>query len=182
MSKYIWVLFSLRYKLFFKKFSLPSYIAKPMYLKGCSNISVSRMVRIFPHARIECIGKSSMLNISENISIGPNVNITCAGEILIEKGVTISSNVFLTDMDHEYKKIDMPIMEQGNIVSKTVIGENSFIGTGAVILAGTSLGRQCIVAANAVVRGKFDNYSVIAGNPARVIKKYCTVRKEWYKI
>lgn len=150
-----------------------------MYLKGCSNMSINKRVRVFPHARIECIGKNSVLEIGENTSIGPNVNITCAGEILIEKGVTISSNVFLTDMDHEYKNIDVPIMEQGNIVNTIVIGENSFIGTGAVILAGTKLGRQCVIGANSVVRGKFNDYTVIAGNPARIIKRYCKSRNEW---
>jgi acetyltransferase-like isoleucine patch superfamily enzyme len=52
------------------------------------------------------------------------------------------------------------------------LGENCFIGAGAKLLAGTVLGRQCIVGANAVARGHFDDYSVITGIPGRVVSAY----------
>lgn len=48
------------------------------------------------------------------------------------------------------------------------------------ILAGTIIGKNCVVGANSVVKGKFDNYCVIAGNPARVIKKFDGER--WIKV
>ena len=52
-----------------------------------------------------------------------------------------------------------------------VIGKNCFIGCNSIILKGTILGDGCVIGAGAVVSGKFESNSVIAGNPARVIKK-----------
>ncbi len=51
------------------------------------------------------------------------------------------------------------------------IGNNCFIGCNSIILKGTELGNNCVVGAGAVVAGKFEDNSVIAGNPARVIRK-----------
>lgn len=51
------------------------------------------------------------------------------------------------------------------------IGKNCFIGCNSIILKGTVLGDGCVVGAGAVVAGKFEDNCVIAGNPARVIKR-----------
>lgn len=181
VKKIIWLLFSLKNKLFFGKFGFPSYIARPIYIRNQRNIYIGDKVRVYPLSRIECNNKKSKLVICDDVSIGPFINITCSNNIIINEGVTISSNVFITDMDHTYTKIDMPIMQQNNKLSKTVIGQNSFIGTGVVLLAGTRLGKQCIVGANSVVRGDFPDYVVISGNPAKIIKYYCNKEKKWKK-
>ena len=57
-----------------------------------------------------------------------------------------------------------------------------FIGYGAAIQAGTILGRHCIVGTNAVVRGIYDDYSVIVGVPARVVKKYNKNNNKWDRV
>ena len=51
------------------------------------------------------------------------------------------------------------------------IGKNCFIGCNSIILKGTVLGDGCVVGAGAVVAGKYGDNSVIAGNPARVVKR-----------
>ena len=73
-------------------------------------------------------------------------------------------------------------MEQKRIVKTTSVGKNCFIGFGACIQAGTVLGKQCIVGANSVVRGHYSDYSVIAGVPARVIKRYNAETQKWEKV
>ena len=73
-------------------------------------------------------------------------------------------------------------MNQGMLEKETLIGENCFIGYGAVIMPGTKLGKQCIVGANAVVCGDFPDYCVIAGVPAKIVKKYNEKLNEWIKV
>jgi acetyltransferase-like isoleucine patch superfamily enzyme len=120
--------------------------------------------------------------IEEDVSIGQNFHITSAKELLrIGTRTTISGNVFITNIDHDYRAIDRHILEQEYIIKTTSIGENCFIGYGASIQAGTILGKQCVVGTNAVVRGIFPDYCVLAGVPARIIKKYNLASCRWEK-
>lgn len=89
--------------------------------------------------------------------------------------------MFITNIDHEYRNVDKHIMDQPMSYKETIIGENCFIGFGASIQAGTVLGKQCIVGTNAVVRGTFPDYSVIAGILAKVVKHYDEETEEWTK-
>ena len=72
-------------------------------------------------------------------------------------------------------------MDQKVIIKRTFIGENCFIGTGAVINSGTILGKQCIVGAHAVLSGLYPDYCVIVGAPGRIVKRYDENTKEWKK-
>lgn len=177
--KIFWIIRGLLYKPFFGKFSFPSYIGKPIYIKNFKKIFIGKQVRIFPNSRIECIGKDAKIIIHDNVSIGPNLHLTARSTLEISKNCTISSNVLITDDQHTYLEIGIHIMNQKSIIKKTFIGENCFIGAGAVINAGTILGKQCIVGANAVVSGLYPDYCVIVGAPGRIVKKYDTNTKEW---
>lgn len=179
--KILWILRGLLYKPFLGKFGLPSYIGRPVFIKNFRRIFIGKKVRIFPGARIEVTDKKSSITFEDNISVGQNLHITSATNLIIGKNTTIAENVFITSIEHEYQQINTHIMEQRNIVSDTIIGENCFIGYGAVIQAGTILGKQCIVGANAVVRGHFPDYCVIVGVPARIVKRYDTENKVWRK-
>ena len=140
--KILWILRGLLYKPFLGKFGLPSYIGKPIFIKNFKRIFIGKKVRIFPGARIEVIDKKSSITFEDNISVGQNLHITSATNLIIGKNTTIAENVFITSIEHEYQQINTHIMEQRNIVSDTIIGENCFIGYGAVIKAGTILGKK----------------------------------------
>jgi acetyltransferase-like isoleucine patch superfamily enzyme len=181
MYRASWVIRAILYKFFFRSLAFPSYLGKPVFLKGTKNIVIKRRVRIFPGLRMEVHNSGDIL-IEENVGIGQNVHITCSNiNLTISKGVTILANSFITNIDHSYQNIDMPILEQPIMVSRTFIGENCFIGIGVAIQAGTVLGKQCIVGANAVVRGTYPDYCVIAGAPAKIIKRYNFQTKIWEK-
>lgn len=180
--KFFWILRGILYSFFFKKFNMPSYIGKPTFIYGWRKIIVGKRVRIFPNVRLEVHGKNSLLTIDDNVAIGQNVHITTGGNLRIGKSSTILANVFITDIDHDYKEIDNHILDQKMIFKETQIGDNCFIGIGAAIQAGTILGKQCIVGANSVVKGNFPDYSVIVGSPAKVIKKYNFKTNKWERV
>ena len=93
--------------------------------------------------------------------------------------VTIAANTCITNIDHEYRDIASSVMNQNLLFSETTIGDGCFIGFGAVIQAGTHLGKHCIVGSNSVIRGDFPDYSVIVGVPGRVIKQYNNDTGKW---
>lgn len=119
------------------------------------------------------------------IIIGNNVGISGAtiyarNSIRIGDNTAIGGNCKILDNDFhpiEYETRNRLLKDPSGgdsdlIPSKPiVIGKNCFIGCNSIILKGTVLGDGCVVGAGAVVSGKFEENSVIAGNPAKVIRK-----------
>jgi acetyltransferase-like isoleucine patch superfamily enzyme len=179
--KTIWLVQTFFLRLLIKKIGLLSYVAKPAFITGGANIKIGNKVRIFPRSRMEC-HNNGKITIENNTSIGQNLHlISSTEELVIGNNTTISGNVFITNMDHEFRHIDKHILEQDYIIKTTRIGQNCFIGYGAVIQAGTILGKQCIVGSNSVVRGIFPDYCVIVGAPAKIVKRYNAESGNWDK-
>lgn len=180
--KIIWTIRAIFYKFAFSKIELPSYIGKPCFIEGSKNIEIGKRVRIFPGIRMEAI-KDGRIIIGDNTAIEQNVHITSISDsLIIGENSTILANSFITNLDHEYTDINKSVLDQGVIPKKTVIGEGCFIGYAAAIQAGTILGKHCVVGAHSVVRGEYSDYSVIVGNPARVIKKYNVETNNWERV
>ncbi|PRR81766.1 acyltransferase [Clostridium vincentii] len=181
--KYFWGLRAVVYKFRFEKIGRLSYIGKPIILEGTKRVKIGSRVRIYPGVRIETHGKEAGITIEDNVAIGQNFHITSSdSDLKIGKDTTILGNVFITNIDHDYRQIGVHILKQKYLTKETRIGQNCFIGYGAAIQAGTILGKQCIVGANSVVRGKFPDYCIIVGAPAKVVKKYNHDTGEWEKI
>ncbi len=181
LYKIFWTFRGLLYKFIFGKFGFFSYIGKPIFLLGTKNIFIDDRVRIFPGSRFETHGKGEIL-IEEDVAIGQNFHITSSKlKLIISSKTTILGNVFITNIDHEYKELNTHIMKQKFLISDTFIGENCFIGYGAAIQAGTILGKHCVVGTNSVVRGKFPDYCVIVGAPAKIIKRFNFETNKWEK-
>lgn len=119
------------------------------------------------------------------ISIGSNVGISGA-TIYARKKITIGDNTCIGGnckiLDNDFHPIEVEernrlLMDLDGGDSDLVptreikIGKNCFIGCNSIILKGTVLGDGCVVGAGAVVAGRFDDNCVIAGNPAKVIRK-----------
>lgn len=175
------------YKFFFANIGKRSSIKNPILLKNIEKVFIGKNVFIRDHARIECVIEKDfqtftpILILEDGVSFEQRCHITVAGEMIIGKGTIASFDVMITDIDHEYEDLNLPVAQQPLKVSKTYIGENCFIGSGAKIQAGTILGKHCVVGTNAVVRGTFPDYSVIVGIPAKIVKRYDLEKKEWRK-
>lgn len=181
LKKLCWGVRAVLYSVF-TKIGLPSYIGKPVYIKNLKGLNLGKKVRIYPGLRTETIG-TGIIKIGNDVSVGQNAHISVANEeLLIGNGVSILPNVCITNIDHDYVQVDEPVHRQGITVQHTEIGDNCCIGFGSVILAGTVLGKQCIIGANSVVRGVYPDYSVIVGSPAKVIKKYNPETGLWEKV
>lgn len=136
--------------------------------------------------RVSICNYCKILSCGGNIIIGKNSQIgdfaifTGQGDIVIGNNVVFADKVNLIANEHEYKDINKPAGRQGDIKKAIEIGDDCWIGINVTVLGGSKIGKHCIVGANSLVKGEFDDYSVIAGNPARVIKQY--VNDTWVNI
>ena len=112
------------------------------------------------------------------IEIGDNVGISGAtiyarSRIVIGSNTNIGGNVKILDNDfHPVDPMERLADTKDAIGTLPVhIGENCFIGCNVLILKGSRIGNNCVVGAGAVVSGSFEDNCVIAGNPAKIIKR-----------
>ncbi len=146
-----------------------NYLRQQFYrlaLKNCSNDC--------------CIEFGTRLN-QRGIEIGPRVYIgtnCCIGLCRIESDVLIGSNVDIISgkKQHFFDRLDIPMREQGGELEKIVIGEDSWLGNSSVVMA--NIGKKCIVAAGSVVIKDAEPYSIIGGNPAKVLKSRISNKSE----
>lgn len=182
-TKVQWYLKTLLTKWRYGSVGRHSYLGRSVFIQRPKQLFLGENVRIYPGMRAEMTTEQAKITIGDNVSVGQNFHVVSYNqELHIGANTTISANVFISNVNHDYHEIDVHALMQKMIVKPTVIGEYCFIGYGAVLLPGTVLGRQCIVGANAVVSGKFPDYSVIAGNPARIIRQYSPETQIWEKV
>tara|TARA_R110001592_G_scaffold53617_6_gene164415 strand:+ start:5041 stop:5595 length:555 start_codon:yes stop_codon:yes gene_type:complete len=178
--KLAWGVRGVLYRIFFGRFSLPSYIGSPVFLMNVRHMYIGKRVRIFPGLRAECHGNGRLF-IGDNVAIGQGLHVTCMGDLHIGEGTLITGYVSITDIEHEYESSGIPVLDQPMTWEQTEIGKNCFIGMGVRIQAGTILGDGCVVGANSVVRGDFPDHCVIVGAPARMVKRYDPTSGQWQR-
>jgi galactoside O-acetyltransferase len=91
--------------------------------------------------------------------------------VRIGNDVMIGEFVSIRDARHIFDDPSSPIARQGEYHAAVVIEDDVWIGRGAIIMAGVHIGKGAVVGANSVVRHDVEPYTVVAGVPARVIKR-----------
>src|SRR6202022_2422602 len=85
---------------------------------------------------------------------------------------TMGPNVYITDHNHTYVDTEVPIARQWPAEDPVSIGAGTWLGAGVIVLPGAHLGRHVVVAAGSVVRGAIPDLAVVAGAPARVVRRH----------
>jgi acetyltransferase-like isoleucine patch superfamily enzyme len=118
-------------------------------------VAAGAMIRGTVHIHSDC-SVNAYANIAGTVSIGP--------------GCRIASFASIYGFNHGFARTDIFIKDQPVTSAGVVLREDVWVGTHAVIVDGVEIGAHCVVAAGAVVTKSFPPYSIIAGNPARVIR------------
>ena len=119
------------------------------------------------------LGPKPLLTIGDGCTIGRGSHVVAHRSIVFEDHVFTGPYVYVTDQNHGYADPNTPIGYQWPTEAPVRIGARSWIGAHAVILPGVNLGRNCVVAAGAVVRpGTYPDHCVIAGVPGRIVRRY----------
>lgn len=128
LSKIWWSIRLMLRKPLFKRVGACSYMGPTISLLGTKRISIGNRVRIYPGARMETHNSGEII-IGDDCSIAQNFHITSGkNKLVIGNQTTVLGNVFITNIDHEYKNMNKHVMEQPMIYKETIIGENCFIG------------------------------------------------------
>lgn len=113
------------------------------------------------------------VRIGKGSEIGERCRISIVNSLDIGEKVLLSPNVYITDCDHEYRNVDVSVIDQGIVQKgqKVSIGEGSYIGINTVIVGNVKIGKHCVIGANSVVTKDVPDYCVAVGSPAKVIRK-----------
>jgi acetyltransferase-like isoleucine patch superfamily enzyme len=110
--------------------------------------------------------------IGDRCVIGAGSTLTAHESIVIGDDVWFGNQVFVSDASHGYQDPETPIGRQLGAHQAVEVGAGSWIGHGTIILPGARIGRQVVVGAGSVVRGTVPDHAVVAGVPARVVRRF----------
>jgi acetyltransferase-like isoleucine patch superfamily enzyme len=163
-----------------------SYIYRPRRIDGPQFIHIGARSTVDRYSWLSALGAYAGQEYSPRIVLGDDVHIgryaciTSISSIVVDDGCLLSEYVYISDLAHGVDPeggllVDQPLVSKGPVR----IGAHSFIGYRSCIMPGVALGRHCVVGANSVVTRSFSDYSMVAGCPARLVKKYSLKAQEW---
>jgi acetyltransferase-like isoleucine patch superfamily enzyme len=137
-------------------------------------ITLGRNVTIGRGATLTCTGVVARLGkgirVGDRSAVGAGAWLAGQGGITIGDDVIIGPGTRVFSENHRFTSLEEPIRGQGESRCGVSIGDDCWIGAGATIVDGVTIGRGCVIAAAAVVTSTIPPFSVAAGVPARVIR------------
>ena len=164
----------------------------PFDLRGKKYVDFGKQLSIGRGCRFDVFNNEKdikTLVFGSNVQLNDYVHIVAMEKITIGNNVLMASHIFISDNSHGSYKGDendssptIPPTNRDYPTSSIHIGDNSWICDGVMIMPGSRIGKGCIIGAHSIVRGEIPDFSIAAGNPAKVIKKYNFEKKRWEKI
>lgn len=160
----------------FAAFGPYSEIGSPtISIEGAAGIHVGAFVRIGTHAVLEALvpERGVTLRIGDAAYIGHLARITAVNEVVIGEEAMLADRVYVSDTGHVYEDVTQPIKRQGLRDGRRVeIGRGAWLGIGAAVVGNVRVGEGAVVGANAVVTQDVPDFTVVAGNPAQVVRQH----------
>lgn len=167
----------IRYSLKYKKDLFIHPLSVVNARKG--NCSFHEGVSLKSMTRIDC-SENGMVELGEFASLNTGTRIEAEKSVVLGKYVTTGPYVYISDRSHEYRDIYKPIIRQGYFSRGGVqIGDETWIGIHASIIGPVKIGKHCVIGANSVVTHDIPDYSVVVGNPGKIVKKFDCEKKLW---
>lgn len=162
-------------------------VRRPVYMRGKKGLQYGMGLTTGHGCRFDLLPNPNTLCIGECCEMGDYTHIVAHEKVEIGDNVLMASKIFISDTNHGLYKGDgqsSPYStpnSRGLVTNPVRIGNNVWIGENVVILPGTRIGNGCVIGANAVVSGTFEDNLMIAGVPAKIIKKWDVEKQEWEK-
>ncbi|OFY09138.1 MAG: acetyltransferase [Bacteroidetes bacterium GWE2_42_24] len=177
-----------RPRLWVKLFLNPFFHQKGKRSRICRNSRID----VLPFNNF-CLGEDSTIedfctinNGVGDVLIGDRTRIGMSnvliGPVTIGNDVIFAQNIVLSGLNHSYQDITIPIHKQGVSRQEITVEDEVWIGANCVVVAGVTIGKHSVIAAGSVVTKDVPPYSVVVGNPGRVIKQYSFDSNKWENI
>lgn len=138
--------------------------------KGSGNrgIFIADGVFVGRNSILSC--KDGDIEIGAHTNIGFNCEIFSAGRVALGSRIFLAAYCYLVGGTHRFDRTDIPIMDQERTARGIAVGDNCWLGAGAVVDDGVTIGRDAVVGAGAVVTRDVPDYAIVGGVPARQIR------------
>jgi len=156
--------------------------APVLAIENPRGIRIGAFVKIGSHVVLEALvpERGVTLTIGDGAYLGHSNRITAVGEVVIGEEAMLADRVYVSDTNHIYEDVTVPIKRQGLRDGRRVeIGRGAWVGIGAVIVGNVRVGEGAVVGANAVVTRDVPDFTVVAGNPAQVVRRHDGERWRW---
>jgi acetyltransferase-like isoleucine patch superfamily enzyme len=180
--------YSFLYRYLFRSIGKRSFVSPFIYPLGLdcvtlgSNSSINRHTRLLALKRYRSQIFRPAIYIGNNVSIGFGCTLSCINRIHVCDDVTIGDKVYIADSHHEFIDITVGIREQHLRPGDIFIGQGAWLGYGAFLAGNIVIGEHAVVGANSVVTRSVEPYTVVAGSPAKPIRRYNSETNQWEKI
>jgi acetyltransferase-like isoleucine patch superfamily enzyme len=131
-------------------------------------VDFGRFVWIGDKTKIRC--HEGRVEIGDKTVMGQECTISAYQHVRIGQQCVIADRAMFIDFDHGVVEVERPIRQQGIYKRDVVVGSNVWVGYGACVLRGVSVGDNAIVGTNSVVTKDVPANAVVAGIPARIIR------------
>ncbi|MCO8125886.1 acyltransferase [Acidimicrobiia bacterium EGI L10123] len=167
----------------FAAFGPYSELGQPtVSVENPAGIHVGAFVKVGAYAVLEALvpERGVTVRIGDGAYIGNFSRITAVGEVVIGEEAMLADRVYVSDTGHVYEDVSQPIKRQGLRDGRRVeVGRGAWIGIGAAIVGNVRIGENAVVAANTVVRSDVPDFTVVAGNPAQVVRRHDGDAWQW---
>jgi acetyltransferase-like isoleucine patch superfamily enzyme len=138
--------------------------------KGTDNrgILIGNGVFVGRHTILSC--KNGDIEIDEGANIGFNCEIFSASRVQVGKNILMAAYTYLVGGDHLYDRTDIPVLHQGRTARGIDVGDGVWLGAHVVVTDGSTIGRDAIIGAGAVVVGEIPEFTIATGIPAKVTR------------
>ena len=160
----------------------------PFYLRGGkARLRYGRGLTVGYGCRLDLAGEGIVLEIGDNCKMNDRVHIVAHESVRIGDNVLMASNIFITDTSHGSftegaSAPDVAPDDRPLVTKPTRIGDNVWIGEGVCIMPGVEIGDGCTIGANSVVTKSVLANTVVAGAPARAIRRWSEESRTWERV
>jgi acetyltransferase-like isoleucine patch superfamily enzyme len=136
--------------------------------RGYGRVVLGRWLHLGVNTALRC--HEGTLMVGDKTVLGRGVSVNCYLDVEIGGSVLFADDIYVSDFDHKFTDLMMPIKDQGIDKARVRIEPDVWIGTKTTVTRGVVIGQGAVVGANAVVTRDLPPYSISVGVPARVIK------------